>query len=37
LSGCTARCSSAASAAIVAAPPGGHWLICAAPLAMASA
>ena len=36
-SGSGARPRSAASAAMVAAPPGGHWLISAAPLMRASA
>ncbi len=31
------RSSNVASARIVAEPPGGHWLICASPVAMASA
>lgn len=36
-SGSAGRPVSSASARIVAAPPGGHWLISAAPLAIASA
>jgi hypothetical protein len=36
LRGSASRWSRLANAAIVAEPPGGHWLICAVPLAMAS-
>jgi hypothetical protein len=36
-SGSGSRCVTRASAAIPTAPPGGHWLICAVPAAIASA
>ncbi len=36
-SGSGGRCSSSASFAMPAAPPGGHWLIAASPAAIASA